>query len=37
MVREKSERESAETGRPDPRIGIPDHYSTPPSEETNDT
>ena len=27
MVREKSEQESAETGRPNPRIGIPDHYN----------
>ena len=28
--REECARERAETGRPDPRIGIPDHYSTPP-------
>ena len=27
MVREKCEREWAETGRSDPRIGIPDHYT----------
>ena len=28
MTREECARERVETGRPDPRIGIPDHYST---------
>ena len=38
MTREECARERVETGRPDPRIGIPDHYSTPlPVNKVNDT